>query len=262
MENHHYFPSSLIWVCVNFTESLILITYTYFVLTNPIKQMIKMELIIFLIIWLIYPNIVRTADVVFDMDFKNNHWTALMGIIFIYLCLIINSYVPLYFSYKDKESISYHFNSRLASNLYTYLSDDKCVMSFMDYLKDSDDIFYLHFYIDLFKFKLRFLTEAEYDVALKEAKTIYYKYFFDNLYENYISQDIVNKVRNICNQSLNREEITYEMFDDALCYTYEKLEKLFRKYKKSEEYQILIDNLNLNSYIQCKMCNTGLINKY
>ena len=52
------------------------------------------------------------------------------------------------------------------------------------------------------------------------------------------------------------------MFDDALCYTYEKLEKMFRQYNKTEEYQILIDNLNLNSYIQCKMCNTGLINKY
>jgi hypothetical protein len=133
----------------------------------------------------------------------------------------------------------------------------------MDYLRDSEEnTFYLSFYIDLFKFKLRFLTEAEYSIALKEAKLIYYKYFFDNLYDAYISQDVVNKVRNNCNQYLNREEITYEMFDEALCYTYEKLEKLFRKYRKSEEYQILIDNLNLNSYIQCKMCNTGLINKY
>jgi hypothetical protein len=136
-------------------------------------------------------------------------------------------------------------------------------MSFLDYLKDSEEnTFYLLFYIDLFKFKLRFLTEAEYDVALKEANVIYYKYFFDNLYEGFMNQDVMNKVRNICNQNLNRDEITYEMFDYALCYTYEKLENLFRKYKKSEEYQILIDNLNLNSYIQCKMCNTGLINKY
>ena len=52
------------------------------------------------------------------------------------------------------------------------------------------------------------------------------------------------------------------MFDDALIYSYECLEKVFRKYKKSEIYQILIDNLNLDSYIQCKMCNTGLINKF
>ncbi len=261
--NHQKFVNLIIWVVINFTEHIILLTYTYLIFINPIKQMIKIELIIFLIIWLIYPNLTRASELLFQVDISNNHWISIIGILFIYACLVVNSYMPLYFSYKDKESISYHFNSRLASNLYTYLSNDQCVMSFMDYLRDSEEnTFYLSFYIDLFKFKLRFLTEAEYSIALKEAKLIYYKYFFDNLYDAYISQDVVNKVRNNCNQYLNREEITYEMFDEALCYTYEKLEKLFRKYRKSEEYQILIDNLNLNSYIQCKMCNTGLINKY
>ena len=54
----------------------------------------------------------------------------------------------------------------------------------------------------------------------------------------------------------------YEMYDDALSYSYEYLNNMFRVYTKSEEFQILIDNLNLYSYIQCKMCNTGLINKF
>ena len=77
----------------------------------------------------------------------------------------------------------------------------------------------------------------------------------------YLDNDVVNNVKSNC-QMLNKEECTYDMFDDALVVAYEQLQGTFKKYKRSEEYQILIDNLNLNSYIQCKMCNTGLISKY
>ena len=61
---------------------------------------------------------------------------------------------------------------------------------------------------------------------------------------------------------LNTGDCSYEMFDDALMNVYENIQELFKKYKVSDEYQILIDNLNLNSYIKCKMSNTGLVNRY
>ena len=44
------------------------------------------------------------------------------------------------------------------------------------------------------------------------------------------------------------------MFDEALVEVYNYLESKFNEYRKSDEYKVLVDNLNLNSYVQYKMC--------
>jgi hypothetical protein len=44
------------------------------------------------------------------------------------------------------------------------------------------------------------------------------------------------------------------MFDDGLVSADEYLEKRFAKYRKSEEYFILMELLNVSSYVQHGMC--------
>jgi hypothetical protein len=44
------------------------------------------------------------------------------------------------------------------------------------------------------------------------------------------------------------------MFDEALVSIFEYLKKRFIEYRKSDQYKLLINNLNMNSYIQYKIC--------
>ncbi len=50
------------------------------------------------------------------------------------------------------------------------------------------------------------------------------------------------------------------MFDEALVCVYEYLQKRINEFVKSEEYILLINNLNMNSYIQYKVCSYSKMN--
>jgi len=254
---------SFSWVIINFLEGLILATYTYLIAIENIKQLIKIELIAFLAIWFIYPNLLRFCDFVFYADYKeSSHWTAYVCCAFLWLCLLINGYIPIIFTYIDKLSISYHFNPKLANNLYLFLSDEYCFYSFYNFLSDTgENIRHFNLYVDVMKFKLNYSIEPDFNKLLEEARHIYEEYFSSRGDLNFLDDEILNKIKSNC-QMLNTGDCSYEMFDDALLNVYENLQEMFKKYKVSDEYQILIDNLNLNSYIQCKMSNTGLVNRY
>jgi hypothetical protein len=257
---------SILWVVINFMEGVVLVTYTYFISINQIRQMIKCELFGFLAVWIIYPNVLRISDFAFNADLLSNesHWTSYVCCFFLYICLFINGYLPVISSYLDKTNTSYHFNPKLIQNFYLFLSNELCYYSFYEYLSshsNDKDKFYIDFYTDMVKYKFKYTLEPDYYKVLEDANDIYNNYFSDPAIDRYIDIDIANKIKNAC-QMLSKEECTYEMFDEALVFCYVYLEKRFYDYKRSADYQILIDNLNLNSYIQCKMCNTGLINKY
>ena len=66
---------------------------------------------------------------------------------------------------------------------------------------------------------------------------------------------------NLINNEENDKEIQ-EIFDDALKYCYEKLGEKFIEFRKTNSFQNLYEELAYNSYIQCKMSNTGLLNKF
>ena len=52
------------------------------------------------------------------------------------------------------------------------------------------------------------------------------------------------------------------MFDDALQYCFTELGKLFNEFRKTDKFKELYEEFYITSYIQCKMCNVGLINKF
>jgi hypothetical protein len=261
-ENAQYYVA-LSWTIVNFMEEIILLTYTYYIFINHIKQLIKFELFAFMIVWIIYPNLLRFSDFILEVDSsgKESHWTSWACCFFLWICLLLNGYLPIVFSIYDKTSLTYHFNPKLANNLYLFLSNEICFFSFFDYVKQNEkDLYFFNLYIYILKYKFKYPIE-EYGKVLEEAKEIYSKFFSSNSIHNYLEIDITNKIKTNCH-SLDIDEFSYDMFNEPLILAYEHLNNIYKKYRRSSDYQILIDNLNLNSYIQCKMCNTGLINKF
>jgi len=287
------------WIFLNFIEHIIFVTYSYFLSVNPIKQLIKFELNSFVGVWIIYPNFLRFAQFYLEDDdpiaIINSHWTSYICVGFLYLCLLINGYIPIIISYLEEKKLNYHFIPKLANNLYLFLSDEICFFSFYEFILNSEmdnlgnnsinsrtpidnnnlasynisdkGTFFINLYTDIMKFKLSYTIEPDDNKVLALGRKVY-EYFTNTESQNYRDKlekffevEILNKTKTQC-QILNQNHFDYEMFDDALSITYKNLYEIFLIYKRSEEFQILIDNLKLNSYIHCKMYNTGLINKF
>lgn len=104
------------------------------------------------------------------------------------------------------------------------------------------------------KFKYKFSLEGDYFKIFDDAKALYENYFSEKANNSYMNQDLLFHVRSSVKKLINTNECQYEMFDEALVEVYNYLESKFNEYRKSDEYKVLVDNLNLNSYVQYKMC--------
>jgi hypothetical protein len=287
------------WIIVNFIEHIILVTYSYFLGISPIKQLIKLELTAFFGVWIIYPNFLRFSQ--FYLQEENpqiieiSHWTSYVCVFFLYLCLIINGFIPIVASYLEEKKLNYHFIPKLANNLYLFLSNELCFFSFNDFLIKSEaenienfsinsrspmetnafefnscktkGLFFLRLYTDIMTYKLSYSLEPDDNKVLANARVIY-EYFSNSNKEisggkldKFFDVEVINNTKSYC-LILNQGKFEYEMFDESLALTFKSLYEMFLVYRRSEEFQVLVDNLMVNSYIHCKMYNTGLINKF
>ena len=261
--NHDYSTSfpvyiSFFWIFTNFAEHMALITYLYVLFHNgKVNDMIKLEYIIFTAIWYVYPNILRIFNL-FDVKISD-FWICIICIFFLYACLFVNGYLPLLYSYKNKEDIKYTFNSKLTENFFLFLSNEECVNSFLNYIyeiKDEKALYYFKVYIDIMKLKMK--EKIVDNPQLVNLSKILFNNYFNVASSQYFNNEVLSKVKSYT-EHLSIEEINYEMFDAGLVVAYEYLFVMYKEFKETVEYKILIDNLNLITYVQCKMCNTGLI---
>lgn len=265
--NKNKISQSNIWLILNFIEQMVMITYVYLMRINEVKQKIQFELFTFLISWLLYSNVMAFFDYrrIISIPVENGEAIQLAFSLFIlYVCLFLNGYFPIILSYCYHTSISYHFSPQLMNNLYLFLSNENCYGAFSDYLRENNrdnDLFYLRLYTHIMKYKLEFMSEENQQaVVVDEAKEIMATYFNKQNYSDEAFNDVVTIVKK--NASGLVDKIQHDIFDEALKYAYLYLGRKFVIYKKTEDFQRLTEKLTLNSYIQCKMCNTGLINKF
>ena len=246
---------SMIWLAVNFLEHLILLTYAYKVCIYQIKQKLRFEIISSFIVWFIYSN----AIFILEKSSKNYHDEIIyISLAFCYLFLILNSIIPLLISCSYHYSIGYHFSPYLMNNLYLFLSNEICYKEFYNYLGriNGHGIYYLKLYIKIINYKLGFELKINNEQSYAEALAIRDAYFFD---ENVINEKIP---QNICQRIVNSNNFTQEVFDEALKFCYDELDKLFIEFKKTNIFKKLYDEFYFTSYIYCKMYYFGLINKF
>ena len=244
------------------TQGFILLISIYKLITANLVKKIKFELFIQILLFLC---IFISSNYYYNKD-KNQNQNDFSKISFIFILISIlfvffNTYLPIIRALSDKIKTNYSFNPKLATNLYLFLSDEICYYSFSDYLKDSQiDSFYICLYTKIMKFKYKFSLEANLKNVIEEAKILYENYFDVNSNNKYMKEEILNKIRNTCSKYISKDDCSYEMFDEALVCVYEYLQKRFNEFIKSEEYKLLTYNLNMNSYIQYKVCSYSKMN--
>jgi hypothetical protein len=254
----------LIWIIWNFIEQFVLITYIFKIFSKIVEEKIKMEIICFFILWFIYGFI----STIFNYYYPKNNESVNLIIIIVtltvhYLSLFLNGYYPIILSFLYKISISYHFSPKLMSNLYLFLTNEKCYDTFTNYLIKNNNnkcVYFLQLYTHIMKYKLSFVLNIHRNIVFNDANEIYNTYFSKEE-ANYIDENILKKVKNDC-LSLKNNTYTPELFDEALQFTFNELSKIFYIFRSTNDYKNLYNEIKLHSYIQCKMCNTGLINKY
>jgi len=256
----------LIWIIWNFIEQFILITYIFKTFSKIVEEKIKMEILCFFILWFIYGFISTFCNFYYALKSNDENINLIIIIISLfvhYLSLILNGYYPIILSYLYKISISYHFSPKLMNNLYLFLTNEKCYDTFTNYLirnNNNKSIFFLQLYTHIMKYKLGFVLNVNRNIGFNDANEIYNTYF-EKEESNYIDENILKKVKNDC-LALKNNTFTPELFDEALQFTFNELSKIFHIFRGSNDYKNLYNEIKLQSYIQCKMCNTGLINKY
>ena len=248
----------ILWMVIFFLENLILLTYTYKICINELKQKLRFESVTFLIIWLIYSNICT----IIDTRELNQEIIIIFTIVVCYICLVLHGILPIIISYSYKYSIAYHFTPKLLNNLYLFLSNETCYKIFSDYLNEiNNGKIYLKIYTCIMNYKLGFVLKIETENEFQEARNLYNTYFANNELDAIIGKEVVDKVKNEC-KTLDNNMCTPEMFDCALLSVFNELGKLFNDFRKTSKYRELYEELYLTSYIQCKMCNTGLLDKF
>jgi hypothetical protein len=294
---------TIIWNIINFIEIFFLITYSYLLTINKVKQKILIEIYLMTIVWFLYYNVITFLEIK-DKENENQKYhnsQIILTLIFLYICLILNGFFPIILSFCYYTAIPYHFNPKLMSNFYLFLSNEKCYKEFYDYLSEKKykEETLLKIYSYIMKFKLMFFSDENIEIIRNEARIIYSKFFenrnnineinnnninksSDNIIstENNLNNDnnsetiemnIINNVKTKYNEEFGKNNIIsneennnslQDIFDDALKYCYEKLGDKFLEFRKTTSFQRLYEDLAYNSYIQCKMSNTGLINKF
>jgi hypothetical protein len=242
-----------------FFKSFIILTLLYHVLflTN-MKKFIKVILSLENLLYLLYFQLI-----IFTNIFTNHQsfFPQMVFYLFEFAQIILLIIIPLYMNKTDTMLITTILNPKLVSDFYLFISDEICFYSFSNFLNSNEiDKLLLQLYIEIMKFKFKYTLEAEYNVLVNEAKKIYYKYFGkdSNTYK-YLNNDILNNVRKSC-EIIDKGKCNYEMFDSLLVNVYQILREKFYEFQKTEEYQILIQNINMNNYIQYKVLHMPNIN--
>ena len=254
-------PKIYIWVIWNFLEHIAIITYIFRIYNKKIKYYLSLELLIYGIICCLYTNC--SSIIYLNNDIDNSEFIV-VTLIALYIYLILNGLWPVFMSFFSQDNLCYYFTPRLTNSLYLFLANEECYEAFNDYLNTTNDkngSFYLKLYTHIMKFKLDHALNIGKIQILNEANDIYNNYFNSENYLEQINQEIMKDVREKC-QILKLNSFTHQMFDDALQFTFNELNKRFIKFKESNEFIELKEDINLYTFIQCKMCNSGLINKY
>lgn len=256
----NYRSQMYFWIILSFLENAAFMTYIFRLYNKRLRFILKKELYFVFLIFFVYSNYISFSNI---FRAYNESEFILITLVTLYLLLLLNGFLPVFATFWYRNILNYQITPKLMNNLYLFLTNKKCYRKFYKYLLKSEDnyIYYLKLYTHIMKYKLDIALRTNNEQGLKEAKDIYNKYFENDGFLLYVTQDIIFKIKSKC-EILKNNTFKDDIFDDGLQYAYNQLNVKFNEFIKSDEFKELNDDIELSSLVQCKMLNTGLINKF
>ena len=255
-----YKSQMYVWISLNFLENIVIMTYIFRFWNKTIKFILKKELYIILFVLFVYSNYISFCNLYQKYDDSK---FILISLVFLYIFLLLNGYLPIFSSFFYKNILSYRFTPKLMNNFYLFPTNKECYKAFYVYLfkRADNSASSLKLYTHIMKFKLDIILKISNDQCFREARDIYNKYFEHDGNIIYLPQETLIKIRNKC-EVLKNGLYKDDLFDDGLKYIYDQLNTKFNTFTQTEEYKKLCDDIEISSLVHCKMCNTCLINKF
>ena len=255
-----YKSQMYIWVILNFLENIAFMTYIFRLYGKRLRFILKKELYFHFGLLFIYSNFVCIYNIIKSYD---DSVFILVSLCTLYILLLLNGFLPVFASFWYNNILNYQLTPKLMNNLYLFLTNKKCYRKFYKYLYNSGDnnIYMLKIYTHIMKYKLDIALKVSNELGLGEAKEIYNRYYENEGYITYAPKDVIAKIKNKC-EILKNNTYKDDLFDEGLEYAYNQLNIKFSEFIKSEDFKELNDDIELDSIVQCKMHNTGLINKF
>jgi len=256
----NYRAQMYFWIILNFLENAAFMTYIFRLYNKRLRFILKKELYFVFFIFFVYSNYISFSNI---FRAYNESEFILITLVTLYLLLLLDGFLPVFATFWYRNILNYQITPKLMNNLYLFLTNKKCYRKFYKYLLKSEDnyIYYLKLYTHIMKYKLDIALRTNNEQGLKEAKDIYNKYFENDGFLLYVTQDIIFKIKSKC-EILKNNTFKDDIFDDGLQYAYNQLNVKFNEFIKSDEFKELNNDIELSSLVQCKMLNTGLINKF
>ena len=258
------YPVKIFWLVLFAIETAALITYQFFMFSNEIRAKIKTQILLVVILNISY-SVIANVLLLLKSDILPSNFNCMS---IIYLLLLQFTFVgfPLFLSRFDKTTTAYNITSEALNDLYLLLSNEQSYSKFEEYLmldqNRKENRYFLDMYTHIIKYRVLFMIEQINLYKLNEARTIHNLYFKDKFLSQYANEDSI--LQNLKKQNaglIHRSECTIDMFDPALEKAYSYLFQQFLSFKRSDEFSSLVNEVNYDTYLRCKLADCGLIKK-
>ena len=245
------------WIVLSFIQTVIFITYSFLIVKTHLYPKVHLSIEIILVTFVHYSYFLSIGLSFRDIPKVIVAFTPLLYNLLLYF---ITLGLPFIWGRFNDSVINYDLPGELASSLYLFLTKERCFDAFRKYLSDhclekDKAIYFLDMLINIFKYRMLVFNEQDQDLIAIELNNIERMYLHNNYH--YFDSKLINQMREECNTNRNNPKIN--AFDPITNVIYDYLEREFKNYIKTEEFDTLKNDLLHETYVRCKLANYGLI---
>ena len=245
------------WIVLSFIQTVIFITYSFLIVKTHLYPKVHLSIEIILVTFVHYSYFLSIGLSFTDIPKEILTYIPLLYNILLYF---ITLGLPFLWGRFNDSVINYDLPGELASSLYLFLTKERCFDAFRKYLSDhclekDKAIYFLDMLINIFKYRMLVFNEQDQDLIAIELNNIERMYLHNNYH--YFDSKLINQMREACNTNRNNPKIN--AFDPITNVIYDYLEREFKNYVKTEEFDTLKNDLLHETYVRCKLANYGLI---
>ena len=256
-EKNHFF-----WIFLSFIESFVFTTYALLIIKTHLNPKVNISYEIIFVAIINYFYFLSIGLSFINNNTINKKILFFIPLLYNLLIYFVSIGLPFLWGRYNETVINYDLPGELVSSLYLFLTKEKCFDLFYNFLYNQGSnkdkgIFFLDMMINILKYRMLVFTEQSMDLIIDEIDNIDRLFLRKNQIYNYFESNLIKQTKQACQD--NRENPKINIFDAITNVIYDYLDKEFLRLTKTEEFDLLKNDLIQETYVRCKLANYGLI---